>query len=82
MLHCPPNCLNRLVETAYYTVWKLDIEGKMEFEQTYPFMIMSVISGDGSINSEPIKKGDHFIIPNAYGKVEISGKLEIIASAV
>jgi mannose-6-phosphate isomerase class I len=45
-------------------------------------MIMSVISGNGLINGQFIKKGDHFILPYGYGNVDIQGKLEIIASTV
>ena len=43
---------------------------------------MSVIEGDGIIDGQFIKKGDHFIIPNGYGKAEIQGNLQIIASSV
>ena len=44
-------------------------------------MIMSVIDGEGSINGEKIKRGDHFIIPNGYGKTALKGDMTIIASS-
>jgi beta-glucosidase len=79
---CTKNSLNKLIECKYYKVWKLDIDANISFEQTNPFMIMSVISGNGLINGQFIKKGDHFILPYGYGNVDIQGKLEIIASTV
>lgn len=74
------NKLNELYSCDYYKVYKLDIDGKMCFEQNEPFMIMSVVDGDGLINGQLIKKGDHFILPAEYGEVELQGKMEIIAS--
>ena len=76
------NKMNLLISCDYYEVWKLDVESKAEINQDYPFLIMSVIEGDGIIDGQFIKKGDHFIIPNGYGKAEIQGNLQIIASSV
>ncbi|MBD5540378.1 MAG: mannose-6-phosphate isomerase, class I [Lachnospiraceae bacterium] len=70
---CLENC-------QYYTVWKIDITDKTEFKAPYPFMILSVVEGAGEINNTPIKKGDHFILPCAYGAVTLSGKMKLIAS--
>lgn len=76
------NVFNELIACDYYRVWKLDVTNEMQFVQEYPFLIMSVLSGDGLINGQYIKKGDHFILPNAYGKVHMQGKLELIASTI
>ena len=54
----------------------------MEFEQKYPFLLASVLEGDGIVGSSPVKKGDHFILPNGYGKVEMQGKMSLIVSTV
>ena len=43
---------------------------------------MSVIDGDGLINGQMIKKGDHFILPSGYGKVDLQGKMTLIASTI
>lgn len=78
----PKNTLYQLYDCSYYKVFKLELDGKTEFEQEYPFLIMSVLEGDALLNGQHIKKGDHFILPNGYGKVELQGKLEIIASTI
>ena len=34
------------------------------------------------VNGQMIKKGDHFILPNGYGKVDLQGKMTLIASTI
>ncbi len=81
-LALPENTLNELISCDYYTVWKLDVAGVMSFEQTHPFLIMSVIEGEGSVDGRRICKGDHFILPQSYGTAELRGEMTLIASSV
>lgn len=78
----PKNAMNELIACDYYRVWKLETAGSFSFEQKYPFLIMSVIDGEGTINGESIRKGDHFILPDGFGKVNFQGKMQLIASSV
>jgi len=78
----PENILNSLISCDYYQVWKLNVNGKTEFEQKRKFLICSVISGDGLMNGQMIKKGDHFILPSEYGSVSMQGIMELIISTV
>lgn len=71
-----------LIACDYYKVYKLELDGELIFTQDKPFFIMSVLEGDGIINSHPVKKGDHFILPCGYGEVKLQGKMQIIASTV
>ena len=81
-VHMPKNRMNELISCHSYVVWKLDITEKLTFEQSHPFMIMSVIEGEGEIDGHKIKKGDHFILPDGYGHVDLQGDMVIIASSV
>ena len=76
------NKLNLLIACDCYRVWQLETEGYAEFEQDQPFLMMSVVEGDGYINGQYIRKGDHFILPNGYGTVGLRGVMKIIASSV
>lgn len=69
-----------LESCSCYTVWKIDVSGKTEFEALSPFMILSVVEGFGEINNILIRKGDHFILPSDYGAVTLAGKMKLIAS--
>ena len=77
-----PNKMHLLISCDCYRVWKMDVTDRAEVNQDYPFLMMSVIEGDGIIDGQFIKKGDHFIIPNGYGKVELQGDMQLICSTV
>lgn len=79
-LHVPKNTFYKLEECEYYKVFKIDIDGTMEEEQVHPFLLMSIVEGNGFINGQALVKGDHFIVPNGYGRMNLSGKMQIIAS--
>ena len=76
------NQLKELYSCNYYTVFRMELDGKSQFEQSYPFLNVTVTNGNGIINGQPIKKGDHMIIPYQFGTVELQGKMELIASTV
>ena len=78
----PENQLNELYSCDYYKVFKLNVNGNVALEQSYPFLIMTVVEGDGLINGQMIKKGDHFILPAGFGTVELQGEMELIASTI
>lgn len=78
----PENRWNLLYSCRYYDIFKMNVNGNMQFEQKYPFLLVSVIEGQGEVNGQRVKKGEHFIIPCGYGNVEMSGKMSLIASTV
>jgi mannose-6-phosphate isomerase class I len=70
----------KLIDCKYYEVFKYEINHEEEFVQDKPFLIMSVVEGDGKINNQSIKKGEHFILPNGFGRFSLEGNMMIIAS--
>ena len=58
------------------------VDGKLSFAQDYPFLLCSVLEGDGIVNSHPVKKGNHFILPKDFGEVEMQGAMSLILSTV
>ncbi len=78
----PENQWNELIACKYYKVFRLNLKGSCSFEQEYPFLNVSVIEGSGTINGCRIKKGDHFILPSGFGKADLAGDMEVIASCV
>ena len=78
----PANTMNELIACDYYKVYKLTVTEPVSFEQDHPFLIMSVIEGEGLVNGQMIKKGDHFILPCGFGKVDLQGDMTLIASSV
>jgi mannose-6-phosphate isomerase class I len=78
----PQNQWNALIACDFYRVWKLNLNGDMKFRQELPFMLMSIVNGNGMVNGIPVQKGSHMILPSGFGEVTLSGSMEIIASAV
>ncbi len=78
----PVNTLHELYTCKYYTVFKLQVEGEMTFVQDYPFLNMSIVEGEGTVNGHFVQKGDHFILPYKFGQVTIKGNMTVIASTV
>jgi len=54
----------------------------MQFEQRYPILNVSVIEGSGKIKQALVSKGDHFILPYGFRKVNLSGSMELVISSV
>lgn len=78
----PENQMNELIRCDYYTVWKLDVTKPVSIEQEHPFMNVSVIGGEGLVNGQMIRKGDHFILPSGIGTVDFQGDMKLILSSV
>lgn len=73
---------HEITSCPYYKVFKLNLNGTFSLEQNYPFLNVSIIEGSGAVNGQVVKKGDHFILPAGYGKADLLGKMELIASTV
>ncbi|MBA2874378.1 mannose-6-phosphate isomerase, class I [Thermaerobacillus caldiproteolyticus] len=77
--------ITTFIESDYFTVQKWNIEGTATFKQSKPFLIVSVLHGEGELISEgqsySLTKGDHFILPYQFGYFSIKGTLEIISSS-
>ncbi len=78
----PGNQVSELYRCHYYRVAKANVNGELSFDMNAPFMLMTVLSGEGFVNGRALKKGDHFLVPNGVKKVELSGRMELILSNV
>jgi len=74
----------KMYTCKYYSVYKADIEegltvnAKKDLGAEY--ILLSVTDGDGYIDGNHVKKGDHMIIPKGYGDAVIAGNMQIILS--
>ena len=72
--------ITRLVTCQYYTVCRAEINGTAEFNWNHPFVNVSVLSGEGTLDGIPVAKGDHLLITADYGAMTVKGNLEIMYS--
>lgn len=75
-----------LVANPFFTVEKWQIDGQIRSRQTAPYSLVSIIDGQGelALNDKvyPLKKGDHFILPNSIQDWTYKGKVTLISSHV
>ena len=76
----PGATLTRLVSCPRYTVVKAEIAGTAQISWDQPFVNISVLEGEGTLDGMPVRKGTHAIIPSGYGKMELEGQMTVIWS--
>ncbi|MGT2665777.1 mannose-6-phosphate isomerase, class I [Streptococcus rifensis] len=78
--------LTTLVANPYFTVEKWDISGMVSVKQTAPYLLVSVINGNGQLKvsqqTYPITKGDHFILPHDIKEWDFGGEMTLIISHI
>lgn len=74
--------ITTLVECDFFKVYKWEINGTCQLPHQEPFTLVSVLDGNGLINKNLIKKGDHFIIPSPITEVKIKGRLELMVATI
>ncbi|EHJ52511.1 mannose-6-phosphate isomerase, class I [Streptococcus macacae] len=73
-----------LVSSPFFTVYKWQIKDEIKMYRTFPYLLVSILDGAGSITVDrqhyDLKKGDHFILPADVNEWEFTGDLTAIAS--
>lgn len=73
-----------LVSNKFFSVYRWEVTGLVNFTQTVPYLLLSVLSGQGQLTVDgrvyDLKKGDHFILPNDVKEWSFDGQLEMIVS--
>ncbi|MCY9010812.1 mannose-6-phosphate isomerase, class I [Bacillus inaquosorum] len=73
-----------LIECAYFSVKKWSLSGSARLKQQKPFLLVSVIEGEGRMISgeyvNTFKKGDHMLLPFGFGQFKLEGQAECIVS--
>ena len=69
-----------LVSCPFYTVEKYDVQKELILEQSWPFLIISIIGGEGTIDGHPVKRGSCLILPDGYGAARITGGISLITA--
>ena len=76
--------LTTLVDSEFFTVFDWEIKDKTNLNQEGLYTLASVIDGQGQLiigdQIYPIKKGEHFILPNEIKEWTFTGNLHLIAS--
>ncbi|PFJ09058.1 mannose-6-phosphate isomerase [Bacillus cereus] len=78
--------ITSFVECPYFFMKKWELNGSVSLKQQKPFLLVSVINGEGELMSHDekhsFKKGDHFILPNEFGEYQLVGNAEFIIASI
>lgn len=73
-----------LVSNEFFTVYKWQLTGQESFAQTAPYLLCSVIDGQGQLEVDnqiyELKKGDHFLLPHDVKTWVLKGEVDMIVS--
>lgn len=72
--------VTHLVTCPYYSVYRCELKGRANFHWDKPFVNVSILAGEGTLDGNHVKKGDHLLITADYGDMAIAGELEFIYS--
>ncbi len=76
-----PGQLQRLIDTAHYSIYKLTVDGEYISRNTSPvFKMVNVIEGEGTVEGIRVRKGDHLIIPALCRSYCVYGRLQLIVT--
>ncbi len=74
--------ITRLVKCPYYTVYRAEVNGSAALTFNAPFVNLSVLSGQGTLDGRSVSKGDHMVLTAGYGRLAVQGELELIWSHI
>ena len=74
--------VEKLVTCPCYTVCKAVVKESATFNWNQPFVNVSIVEGEGTIDGVSVKKGSHLIVPAGYGSMEVQGNMMMIYSYI
>ncbi len=69
-----------MVDEECFTVKHIKTVKTSVIEKEFSYYACFIMAGEGTINTVKVKKGDFFILTNNVKKIEINGKVEILAA--
>ncbi|MBQ8320857.1 MAG: class I mannose-6-phosphate isomerase [Clostridia bacterium] len=75
---------NLLGISKYFTAHKMELNGESESIKTdgKSFMCVTVCSGNGTLNAEPVSAGDSYFIPATENEITLGGNMTLIIASL
>lgn len=74
--------VHHLVSCQYYSVYRVELNGKATWNFEAPFVNVSILDGEGIMNGQTVKKGDHLLLTANFGELNVEGNLEFFYSHI
>lgn len=72
----------RYVASEFFKVDKYEMEGENVIKNDAPFQMVSVLNGEGTMDGNTIKKGEHFVICSDQEETKFCGSLELMITTL
>ena len=72
----------KLLSCKYFEVFRVNVDGESVFDEKRPFLLLTVIEGQGSVDGTNAKKGDAFMVSAGYDRVKFEGKMKVMISSL
>lgn len=72
----------RYVESEFFKVDCYRLNGKNTVENCVPFQMVSVIEGEGMIDGQSVKKGNHFLICSDQKETVFDGTMDVMIATL
>lgn len=69
----------RYISNEFFTVERWQVKDELNLKSNH-FKLISVIDGQGTLNDEPLKKGDHLITTGEVYDLHLKGNLDLVVS--
>lgn len=71
-----------MVESEFFKVYSYKMTGQNTVANDAPFQMVSVIDGEGTLNGDAVKKGDHFVICSDQKETDFDGNMEVMITTL
>lgn len=72
--------VTHLVTCPYYSVYRAELAGKASWNFSQPFVNISILEGQGTLDGTPVQKGDHLLLTANHGLLKAEGAMTFIYS--
>lgn len=72
----------RFVECEFFKVDSYKMTGANTVANDAPFQMVSIIDGDGQLDGQPVRKGDHFVICSDQKETVFDGTMEVMITTL
>ena len=80
--HLDHGTKTKYVESEFFTLDCYRMTGKNVVVNDKPFQMVSIVEGEGTMNGEPVKYGDHFIVCSDQKEVEYDGVMTVMVTTL
>lgn len=80
--HLDNGTKTKYVESDFFTLDCYRMTGKNTVMNDKPFQMVSIVEGEGTMNGEPVRFGDHFIVCSDQKEVEYDGVMTVMITTL